>query len=783
MTSNPGSSEAYFDRASTGFTVLAAVLLVFLNLFCYRQTLGGYFLADDYVHVAYLADVFNGHPLKLLENFTGNWMHAWGTQFYRPLISLSLAFDYLVGNGSAMAFHLSNTLFHCAACILLFLVARRLLKEFPPAQRYFCALSAGMLFAVCPLHTEVVSWIIGRVDGICLTFFLSAFYFQLRYKQSRTTWSLFAAIMSFVLALLSKEMAVVLPPLLVFADMVFESGSLLERLRKAFKDSLLFIVVLAAYFGVRTLALGTVAGGYGGSLGEGLSGSALSRFASASKILLPFNTEVISPYDQLCRQLITLYRICAVFLAARFLLLGVSRKLARMAVFCLGWFVLALLPTYQVFNITDSLMCSRFAYFATAPFSLFLAVLLSPLWEKKRPRTLLSVWSGRIAVLLIAAFAFVFAGITVKNNSAWAHAGAHVREFRGAVAKACRQLPGDSRLVLLNTPQRLEGAHMLYNGAMLQVLLSEPLTKPTMEGKVLSFEPPTYGDAELINAGRLKKLLSEKPQYHYCYWDMASRRLIELKLKSEASSRLFDLSSLNKALSSPANSKPAALLSPELNMSSNSCDFVVFTASLFAKAGSSKPAYLTLAWTSINQPRFSPACRISLPAQMDGKEHSYYFAVSEHKNFLSGDVITRLRLEIPDCAGTKLANVQLAAAQTLMPALQPVQLAEANDGIFRLAGDHFQLECDGTKVPDCSGLVLELSKPNSWFAHYAGSQRESRFSQQSLKLFKSDRERNTFCFKRSDFPLPAYYEMRAFAVDRNGKPVGFCSDPIDLQID
>src|SRR5688572_29497359 len=98
----PAQGAGYNNSAAWSFIVA----LIAINLLCLYRSLSGYFLADDFIHIAYLTNVCNGHLEALLANFTGNWMQTQGTQFYRPFISLTLALDYLIGGGQPLIFHL-----------------------------------------------------------------------------------------------------------------------------------------------------------------------------------------------------------------------------------------------------------------------------------------------------------------------------------------------------------------------------------------------------------------------------------------------------------------------------------------------------------------------------------------------------------------------------------------------------------------------------------------------------------------------------------------------------
>lgn len=784
-TSSSLATEATGTKVTLGLNFAAYTILILLNLLCYLRTVKGYYLADDFVHVAYLADVFNNHFYRLLENFTGNWMHAWGTQFYRPLISISLALDYALAGGDALPFHISNTIYHVLSSCFLFVFVRRLVSQFGHFRAYFAALFSAVLFAVCPLHTEVVSWIIGRVDGLCHVFFMASLYLFLRHKQTAAKWAQISGLCSFALSLMCKEMAATLPPLLVLLVLISPSQkTMVEKIKDAIKETLLYWGVLVAYLGVRVVALGTVSGGYGGSVGEGLSNAPWAeRFRSASKIFLPFNGEMISPFDSLYKSLISLYKGSAVFLLVRGLLFRWQAEELKLIFFCVSWFVLSLLPTYSVFNISDSLMCSRFAYFATAPLCTLIAVLLSPLW-KMQDRPLLrsaAEWMSRVSAVLLLSFAIIFCGTTIKNNKPWADAGKQLRAFRSSVAGSFSGERPPAKIALLNIPHRMEGAHMIYNGAMLWVLLSEPLTKPAVSDKVLNFEPPTYGDPELINVSRLRRVVNDGMPVKY--WDAEQRRLYDLKLQTEPKSLSFDFSGLSGALKKQ-NADSLTLESPLLNISSTAIDFVKCRLR-FEKNDSAK-GFITLCWSSGIYPSYSIARSSSLAAQFDGLEHEYVFAVSEKKAWIAGESIKRLMLQIPNIAGAKLielSNVELGSGQDLMPILEPINMARGVDGIDRMSGDKFQIHCDASKLPACDSIVLELSKPNSWFEHYSGTLRDKSLSEQALSKQTKKGTQASFDFTRKDFPQSAYYELRAFALGKDGKPIGVCSDPLNLQID
>ncbi len=79
---------------------------------------------------------------------------------YRPLTTLSLAVDWILGGGSPVPFHAANILWNA---LVVALVARLALQWWTPAA----AFAAGLWFAIHPVHVEAVANVVGRSELIC----------------------------------------------------------------------------------------------------------------------------------------------------------------------------------------------------------------------------------------------------------------------------------------------------------------------------------------------------------------------------------------------------------------------------------------------------------------------------------------------------------------------------------------------------------------------------------------------------------------------------------------
>jgi protein O-mannosyl-transferase len=154
------------------------------------------------------------------------WM--WSTQLLRhyiPLSWMTLGLDYKLWGMNPFGYHLSNVLLHTANAVVFYFLTVAIFKIAIPADARSAipwgALFAALIFAVHPLRVESVAWITERRDVLSALFYLLAIlayvhaYRPGRPMQRRYYW---LCLLSFALALLSKEIVVTLPALLLLLD-------------------------------------------------------------------------------------------------------------------------------------------------------------------------------------------------------------------------------------------------------------------------------------------------------------------------------------------------------------------------------------------------------------------------------------------------------------------------------------------------------------------------------------------------------------------------------------
>jgi tetratricopeptide (TPR) repeat protein len=164
---------------------------------------------------------------------------------YHPLHLVSYMADFELFGLWAPGYKLHNLALYLLCLVLLFLVARRMGLDRTSAW------AATLLFAVHPLHVEAVVWVTARKETLSLALMLGSALAYLRAASWHDRYGLASAAL-FVAALLTKTSTVVLPALLLAADLL-----VLRRPLRAAAVRLAPLAVAAAVVGAYVLTLWT----------------------------------------------------------------------------------------------------------------------------------------------------------------------------------------------------------------------------------------------------------------------------------------------------------------------------------------------------------------------------------------------------------------------------------------------------------------------------------------------------------------------------------------------
>jgi tetratricopeptide (TPR) repeat protein len=338
---------------------------------------------------------------------------------FRPVVNASYAIDHSIWGHTPVGFHLTNMLLHAGVVLLLFLFLRRACSDArvragdATRQRPmddWIAYGGALVFAVHPLMTEAVAYISGRSELLCGLLFLSTLLLA-RSAMERGGALWLAACVTALLALLSKEVAVVLPAVLLAYDWLLFPGASAGRRRRfwfVFAPSLVLLALAALY------RLSVAAGPL--SVDAPLLNAwtqAIVIWRYLALFFVPIGQSIMhavhtvtSPGDGLA--------LLALSGLAGLLVIAVAvRRAVPLTSFGILWFLVVIAPSSSVVALREG-MAEHRAYLASAGVIMALAGVASPtrrLWTQERPSV--------FAVTTATVVCMVLGGLTVARNAMW----------------------------------------------------------------------------------------------------------------------------------------------------------------------------------------------------------------------------------------------------------------------------------------------------------------------------------------------------------------------------
>jgi len=186
------------------FSTRGAFVISFLLVaLCYVNSLPNDFVFDDGPIVSSNPVIRTISPIQFLKS--PYWTKQQYAGIYRPFVVFSLSVDYAIWKRWAPGFRLTNLAVHAINGVLVFSLYQSI------AGAGIVPLIAMIIYLVHPVHTEAVTTIVGRSELFAACFLLAAW---LLFRQGRAGW----AALAFLLALLSKENAIVLPAILLLTS-------------------------------------------------------------------------------------------------------------------------------------------------------------------------------------------------------------------------------------------------------------------------------------------------------------------------------------------------------------------------------------------------------------------------------------------------------------------------------------------------------------------------------------------------------------------------------------
>ena len=393
-----------FDRLA--FLIISiAGLLVYSNTFhCGFYFDDGYNITENFlVKNVFRPDIiWNYNPTRFITLFT-------------------ISINYYFGEINVLGYHIVNILIHILTSIAVYSFIKTTLstpnvkEKTAELNKEYIALFAALLFAVHPIQTQAVTYIIQRAASMAALFYIASVTFYAKSKMSDSEKEKRAGyLLSIIFCLLgmyTKEIVFTLPVMIIVYDLLFfyKGGSVFNKRYIPFVLMLPIIPIT-----IKFLSPGAVK-----EVSQASSQiTAYSYFFTQFKVIIKYIQLVFLPVNQnldydfpVSQNFFEPYTLISFLLLA--LLFAFSLywiKKDRIVSFGILWFFISLAVESSILPIRDVIFEHRM-YLPMAGVSFLLVYLISKSLSQKFSKPLLI--TGSIIVIILGAAAF-------QRNKVWA---------------------------------------------------------------------------------------------------------------------------------------------------------------------------------------------------------------------------------------------------------------------------------------------------------------------------------------------------------------------------
>ncbi len=380
---------------------LLLILLLFTAVIaCYGNVLNAGFIWDDEFLV--LENPLVRAPLTSFRIFKQDIIDSGFnyTIYYRPFQIVSYAVDYRLWGLDPFAFHFSSIFIHFLNGILVFLLTRRLCGDVS------ISFLAALLFVIHPAHAGAVSYISGRAELLFFLFGFTSMLFFVRFRRGGGPVYLAGSAIFLIFSLLSKEIAVIVPFLILLIDaLMLRDRGRFRMIRHApnFMLTGCYAALHHSFFRDRYPVIFACQ-------------DFPQRILDCSKMLARSLALGMAPFDLHMRRLedgmpgLTIF--CAATLICVIALFFYLKSNRRLTVFSLSFFAVGLLPLIFIVRYFE-VFAEHWIYMASYGLFLFMASAVLYLFRKGKR-------AGKVIALLLIFTGIVFyAGSTILQTRYW----------------------------------------------------------------------------------------------------------------------------------------------------------------------------------------------------------------------------------------------------------------------------------------------------------------------------------------------------------------------------
>ena len=430
--------------------LLAFLLISILSGIVYANSLDNAFHFDDQHYVVrntYIRKIQNIPTFFQSPRYSSSEKPFTG--HYRPLVVSTYALNYALGGLNPSGYHIVNLGFHVGTAFMVFLIVQAMSGS---SSYFYIALASALIFAVHPFNSEVVNYITARSSVMCAFFYLLAFYCWVKYRwvggsskevagsseqvggkagegsqlpatryplpaTYTATYFYVASLLAFLLAMLSKEIAITLPLVLWLYDFYFvPAGGKTDHLRRILLYTPFVASVAFPYLIARKLF-------YGSFITSGFNRDLVLNLYTQAKIVVGYLRLLLFPagltIDHPMRLARTFWESDVVLSEGLLLaILWIAYYLWKrqedwqIVSFFIVWFFVTLLPVTII--PLNAMMQENRAYLAGVGLAVFIGIGIWKLAERSNPPLPPFIYLSILIPLLL-----VYSTTTIHRNRVW----------------------------------------------------------------------------------------------------------------------------------------------------------------------------------------------------------------------------------------------------------------------------------------------------------------------------------------------------------------------------
>ena len=405
------------------FHLIGIGFLVILCLIVYYNSLSNGFVYDDFGSI--VENRYIKQPAKYISGlFNHSYFKIAGVEAsYRPVSTASYFLIYSIAELNPFYFHLASLLLHILNSVLVYGLAYIILQH--PIK----ALTAAALFSCHPVLTEALNCIDFNDDILTTLFFLLAFlvYIRIKSEQVKSNIGIYClSLFFYFLGLLSKEMAITLPAVIVLYDLILRDdgsdtpgiGHLLHILKKRAFIYAGYVVVSMFYLFLRFFIFQIPAEFSKSSFGnlfERIIYLPYHLFSFIQLMVFPaeLNADYVFSYPESFFSSVNLVGF-AIFIGLVAISFFIYRY-SKVVFFGLWWCIITLLPVSNLIEIFHP-MAERYLYLPLVGFCLVVPVLIFGLVGRLITR---APTVNLVSSILVLGIVTIYSTATIARNQDW----------------------------------------------------------------------------------------------------------------------------------------------------------------------------------------------------------------------------------------------------------------------------------------------------------------------------------------------------------------------------